>query len=52
MQASSPGRIKLTLRSSHRRVRLGVSHRDVPSTAWTPRSKDSTPARPARRGKR
>jgi hypothetical protein len=34
------GRPKLTLRTSHRReVRLGVSHRDVPS-AWTAPAKD------------
>jgi len=41
----------MALRSSHRRIRLGTSHRDVPS-AWSPRSKDSGPINVGKRPKR
>jgi hypothetical protein len=51
MQALAP-RAKLVLRSSHRRVRLGTSHRDVPSSAWSPRSKDNAPGPAGKPGKR
>jgi hypothetical protein len=46
------GRPKLSLRTSHRReVRLGVSHREVPS-AWTAPTKDRDAAvEPPRTGK-
>ncbi|MBE7454291.1 MAG: hypothetical protein HS111_37190 [Kofleriaceae bacterium] len=50
MQQLAP-RAKLALRSSHRRVRLGTSHREVPS-AWSPRSKDSGPVAVGKRPKR
>lgn len=39
MQPSQPVRGKLTLRSSHRTLRLGISHSATAST-WTAPSKD------------
>ncbi len=44
---NTPRNPRISLRSSHRTMRLGVSHRDVPS-AWNAPSKDRDDRGPAR----
>ena len=50
MQPSQPVRGKLTLRSSHRTLRLGLSHSGTAST-WTAPSKDGAGKKGAPAGK-
>gem|GEM_PF-3200405 len=48
MNPSQPPRGKLVLRSSHRSLRIGISHNPVAST-WVAPSKDPKPAKSPRR---